>query len=121
MWQERRAELARQQELLLERSQALRVRLGREALVLERPLALADRARSQLHWWRAHPLRLAGLALLPLAALVWFTARRPRRLLGTSLRVSLRLWSAWRAWRSVRALLQRGGGAGQAPWNAPVR
>lgn len=121
MWQERRAELARQQDLLLARSHALRARLGREALVLERPLAMADRVRGQLRWWSAHPLRLAGLALVPLVPLAWFTARRPRRLLGTSLKVSLRLWSAWRVWRSVRALLPHGGGAAQAPWKAPAR
>ncbi|RYF43728.1 MAG: hypothetical protein EOO25_02240 [Comamonadaceae bacterium] len=121
MWHERRAELARRQAILLQRSEALRARLGREAQALERPLALVDRARSQLRWWLARPQWLTGLVLLPLIPLVWFTARRPRRLLGMSLGISLRLWSAWRAWRSVRALLPRHGGADQAPWNAPAR
>jgi len=117
MWQHERDELARRQAVLLLRSQALRTRLGQEAQALERPLALADRARAQLHWWLAHPYRLAGLALLPLIPLVYFTSRRPRRLIG----ISLRLWSAWRTWQSLRTFLPRRAAADQAPWNPPAR
>ena len=117
MWQPQRDELARRQAVLLQRSQALRARLGQEAQALERPLALADRARSQVRWWLAHPYRLAGLALLPLVPLAWLTARRPRRLLG----FSLRLWSVWRTWQSLRTFLPRRAIADQAPWNPPAR
>lgn len=117
MWQQRRDELASRQAVLLLRSQSLRARLGHEAQALQRPLALADRARARLHWWLAHPYRLAGLALLPLIPLVYLTARRPRRLIG----FSLRLWSVWRTWQSLRTFLPRRGSAGQAPWNPPAR
>ena len=117
MWQQQRDELARRQAVLLLRSQALRTRLGQEAQALERPLALADGARAQLHWWLAHPYRLAGLALLPLIPLVYFTSRRPRRLIG----VALRLWSVWRTWQSLRTFLPRRATADQAPWNPPAR
>lgn len=119
MWQARQLELARAQALLLQRSQALRSRLGGEARGLERPLALADRARSRVQWLLARPHWLAALALLPLIPL----AMRPRRLLG----VSLRLWSVWRTWQSLRAFLPlrsalpHRGGPDQAPWNPPAR
>ncbi|MEO7643146.1 MAG: YqjK family protein [Ramlibacter sp.] len=117
MWKAQRQELARRQAVLRVRSRDLRARLGCEAQALEPPLALADRARSQLRWWLAHPYRLAGVALLPLIPLAYLTARRPRRLIG----VSLRLWSAWRTWQTLRTFLPRRAAPGQAPWNPPAR
>lgn len=117
MWQQQQDALARRQAELLQRSQALRMRLGQQAQALERPLALADRARSQWRWWLAHPYRLAGVALLPLVPLAWLSARRPRGLLG----FSLRLWSAWRTWKTLRTFLPRRALADQAPWKPPAR
>lgn len=80
---------------LKERSQALRLRLSGQAQALERPLALADRARRGIDWLGARPQWLLGLAALPLVL-------RPRRALG----LGLRLWWGWGLWRRMRAALR---------------
>ena len=88
MWREREEQLLRRQALLRERSAVLRDGIARHAVVLERPLALADKARSRLPW----------LALPALLA----AALRPRRTLGWALRA----WSGWRLWRQVASFLR---------------
>ena len=113
MWHEQQQDLAQRRAVLLLRSRALRRRLGDEAQVLERPLALADGARSRARWWVAHPYGLAGLAALPLLPLLL----RPRLVLGWA----LKLWSGWRAWRQLRALLPPRPARVQPPWNPPAR
>jgi hypothetical protein len=88
---------ARQSALLL-RSAELRGRLATDAVVLQRPLALADRVREAWRWVSVHPEA-------PLAALVVVAVMRPRRMLRWG-------WRAWTAWRRLRRL--------QA-WLAPAR
>ena len=80
---------ARQNALLL-RSAELRGRLATDAVVLQRPLALADRVREAWRWVRVHPEA-------PLAALVVLAVLRPRRMLRWG-------WRAWSAWRRLRRL-----------------
>jgi len=79
----------RQRELLVHRA-ALRTRLAMEAVVLRRPLALADRVRDGWRWVRAHPEA-------PIAALVVVAVLRPSRVLRWGLQI-------WAGWRSVRRL-----------------
>ncbi|WP_298923473.1 YqjK family protein [uncultured Ramlibacter sp.] len=95
MWSDQDQELQRRQAALRARSDILRGRLGEQTSVLERPLALADRARSRLHWLAEHPQWLALPAALAAAA-------RPGRALGWALKG----WSAWRMWRQVTSLLR---------------
>ena len=68
----RAAALLERQHRLLLRSTELRGRLAADAVVLRRPLALADRVREGWRWLRAHPE-------VPLAALVVVAVLRPRR------------------------------------------
>ena len=94
MWRERQAELQVRRAELLARSSALRSRLGQQARVLERPLAIADRVRSGFDWLMAHPYLLVTIAALPLAL-------HPRRTFS----LALKLWWGWRMWQRVRAVL----------------
>ncbi len=96
MWAGKRAEIGARQAGLRLRSHALRQLLSHQAQVLERPLALADRARGGFQWLSAHPQWIAALV----AAAV---ALRPRRALAWG----LKLWGGWRLWRQLRRLLPR--------------
>lgn len=96
MWGEKRAEIQARQAGLLLRSHDLRRRLGHQAQVLERPLALADRARGGLQWLSAHPQWAAALLAVAVAL-------RPRRALAWG----LKLWGGWRLWRQLRTMLPR--------------
>jgi hypothetical protein len=86
MSSERRLALARRQRELVVKSALLREQLRSDAQVLQRPLALADRAWDGWRWVRAHPtgpltaLAVAGVSLLLL---------RPRRALR---------WARWGWW-----------------------
>lgn len=84
---------SRQHELLL-RSSDLRHQLAQDIVVVQAPLALADRVRSAWAWLRAHPE-------WPLAAVVVVAVLRPRR----ALRWGSRLWWAWNSWRRVQQLV----------------
>ena len=86
--------LERQHRLLL-RSTELRGRLAADAVVLRRPLALADRVREGWRWLRVHPE-------VPLAALVVVAVLRPRR----AWRWGLRAWSGWLMLRRLQRRLQ---------------
>jgi YqjK-like protein len=94
MWNERRATLQARQQQLVARSHALRERLEQHALVLERPLALADRVRHGARWLISHPWWIAAGAALPVVL-------RPRRAAGWA----VKLWWGWRMWRRVQPLL----------------
>jgi hypothetical protein len=96
MWKPRQAELAVRHAQLRARSEALRLRAGRQATALERPLALADRVREGLRWLAAHPQWIAVLAAVPVVL-------RPRRALGWA----LKLWWGWRFWRRLQVSLPR--------------
>ncbi len=94
MWQDQEQDIQLRRALLLARSGALRQRFGEEAQALQRPAALADAVRDQVHWWASRPLLLAALAAVPVVM-------RPRRLVNWS----LKLWSGWRLWRRVQRFL----------------
>ena len=79
------AALVARQQALLVRSMVLRSRLAADAAVLQRPLALLDRARQAWTWLRVHPE-------VPIAALVLVAVLRPRR----AWRWGWRLWWGWR-------------------------
>jgi hypothetical protein len=81
---------------LMARSGALRERLGMEAQVLRKPLALADRIRAGGQWLAARPLVTLAVAAL-------LVVMRPRR----SMKWAMRLWWVWRTARRVQALLAR--------------
>lgn len=91
----RAAALLERQHRLLRRSTELRGRLAADAVVLRRPLALADRVREGWRWLRAHPE-------VPLAALVVVAVLRPRR----AWRWGLRAWSGWLTLRRLQRRLQ---------------
>ncbi len=95
MSRRRAAALLQRQQGLLLRSTELRGRLAADAVVLQRPLALADRVREGWRWLCAHPE-------LPLAALVVVAVLRPRRVW----RWGLRAWSGWRTLRRLQRHLQ---------------
>jgi hypothetical protein len=117
MWADRQQDLTQQRAALQARSQALRQRLGEQALVLQHPLALADQVRG--HWitLRNQPRWLLSLGLIPLLPLLL----RPRRLLAWG----LRLWGGWRLWKQVRDYLPmrqaQPRSQPQAPWKPPPR
>lgn len=83
---------------LLQSSAQLRAQMAGHLAALERPAAVADRARAWGQGLRARPAWL----LLPAAALTVLVLRRP----GRTLRWSLRLWGAWRLWHRVREQVQ---------------
>ena len=91
----RAAALAQRQRLLLARSSELRLHLAADAVVLQRPLELADRVRQGWRWLRTHPEA-------PLAALVVVAVLRPRR----AWRWGLRLWTGWRALQHLQRRLR---------------
>jgi len=80
---------------LQQRSSHLRARLGEEAAMLQRPLAVADAVRSRVGWLAAHPQWIAAAAVVPVIL-------RPRRALGWA----LKLWWGWRAWQRLRPALR---------------
>jgi hypothetical protein len=96
IWSAEQAEIQSRRSRLLARSGGLRERLAEEAQALERPLALADRARGALEWLAAHPQWLIAAVAVPIVL-------RPRRALAWA----LKLWGGWRLWRNVRGLLSR--------------
>ena len=91
MWRARQEALEANRLQLQQRSRDLRVKLGEEAVALQRPLALADAVRGRLRWIAAHPQWIAAVAVLPVML-------RPRRALGWA----LKLWWGWRAWQRLR-------------------
>jgi hypothetical protein len=95
LFDERARELAARRERLRMRSTELRLVVGRNAQVLQRPLAVADQVIAGGRWLREHPEWPVGTAV----ALI---VMRPRRLL----RWSGRLWWGWRLWRRASRLLR---------------
>lgn len=89
-----RPSLQQRQQDLLVRSTALRIRLGREATVLQQPLAIADRVQQAWRWAITNPVWPIGAAAL-------LVVLRPRRALAWG----LRLWSGWRLVRQIRKRL----------------
>lgn len=98
---------ARRQQLLRARSTLLRRRLGDEAQVLERPLALVDEVRRGWLWLKAHPEALLAGALA-------FALVRPRR----ALRLASRAWAGWQLWRRLQGWHDRWMGAGEPAGHA---
>lgn len=99
------AELASRQQRLLARSAALRASIAAQAVVLEAPLAVADRVRSAARWaWRERLVLIGGTAVVVVLL-------RPRRV-WKLVRVG---WWAWRRTRRVQAWLHAAGGAAGAP------
>lgn len=96
IWSAEHAEIQSRRSRLLARSSGLREQLAEEAQALERPLALADRARGALQWLATHPQWLIAVVAVPIVL-------RPRRALAWA----LKLWGGWRLWRNVRGLLAR--------------
>lgn len=96
LWNREHAEIESRRSRLLARSDGLRARLGQQAQVLERPLALADRARGAFGWLTAHPEWLIVLVAAPVIL-------RPRRAFAWA----VKLWGGWRLWRKVQRLLDR--------------
>ena len=95
LWAGKQAQIQSRRAALLARSLGLRRRLAQQAQVLERPLAMADRARGRLQWLWAHPQWLAAAVAVPLAL-------RPRRALAWG----LKLWGGWRLWRQLRQIMR---------------
>lgn len=91
----RRAALARRQQLLLVRSSELRGQIAHDALAWQQPLVLADHLHAGWRWLRAHPEA-------PLAAAAVLLVLRPRRVW----RWGWSLWSGWRLWLRLQKQLQ---------------
>ncbi len=90
------SDLLLRQQLLLRRSQELRLSLADQVMVLERPLAAVDAVQRGLRWLYAHPL-------VPLGALALLVALRPSR----AIRWTGRIWWLWQTWRRVRLAIQQ--------------
>lgn len=95
-------ELALRQQRLLARSAALRASIAEQTVVLEAPLAIADRVRGAARWaWRERFAVIGGMAVVVVLL-------RPRRVWKLA-----RLgWWAWRRTRRVQAWLRATGAAG---------
>lgn len=87
--------LVRQQRLLV-RSAQLRLELADQAQVLQRPLAVADRAQSGLYWLYRNPQ-------WPLGALALLIVVRPRRALVWG----GRLWWGWKTLKHTQQWLAK--------------
>lgn len=90
---DRREQLARRRELLVQRSGQLRREVVEQLQVVEPALMWVDRLQDAWRWLRANPLAVAGAAL---TVAVW----RPRR----SLALALKVWSLWRLLRRARSV-----------------
>lgn len=98
-------ELALRQQRLLLRSAALRASIAEQAVVLEAPLAIADRVHDAARWaWRERFALIGGAAVVVVVL-------RPRR----ALRVARLAWWAWRKTRRVNAWLRTAGLAAGTP------
>lgn len=89
-------DLLLRQQLLLRRSQQLRLSLADQARALERPLAAVDTVQRGLRWLYANPL-------VPLGALTLLVVMRPRRVI----RWTARAWWLWQAWQRVRLAIHQ--------------
>lgn len=87
--------VVRQQRLLV-RSAQLRLVLANQAQVLQRPLALADQARSGLQWLYRNPQ-------WPLGVLALLVLVRPRRAMVWG----GRLWWAWKTYKQTQHWLAK--------------
>ena len=97
-------DLAVRQQRLLVRSAQLRLVLSDQALVLRRPLGLADQAQSGLQWLYRNPQ-------WPLGALVLVVLVRPRRAIVWA----GRLWWTWKSLKQARHWLNQHPLAKQLP------
>jgi len=98
MSQSREFELALRQQRLLMRSAALRSALGEQSVLLESPLAVADRVHAGARWLGRHREWWVGGVVVLLVV-------RPRR----AWRVLRFGWWAWRSARRARAWLSAAG------------
>lgn len=88
--------LIERQQRLLARSELLRDSLGRQSVVIQSPLAVADQVRDGMQWLYRHPQ-------WPAAAVAVLLVLKPSRVISWG----GRLWWAWTSFQKANKLLNR--------------